>query len=73
MVRVVASQGDERAQAESIGEEDLGCCVEPHLSDSERTYSFVLTMCVLSHKHAGPHACRVSTSDLTSLLKSGVM
>lgn len=32
VVRVVAPQCDERAQAEPVGEEDLSCCIQPHLS-----------------------------------------
>lgn len=33
VVGVVASQCDERAQAESVGKEDLSCRIQPHLSD----------------------------------------
>lgn len=32
VVRVVAPQCDERAQAEPVGEEDLSCGIQPHLS-----------------------------------------
>lgn len=40
VVSVVAPQCDERAQAQSVGEEDLSCCVQPHLSDTcTRPYS----------------------------------
>lgn len=34
VVSVVASQGDERAQAQSVGKEDLSSCIQPHLSDN---------------------------------------
>lgn len=32
VVGVVASQCDERAQPQSVGKEDLCCCIQPHLS-----------------------------------------
>lgn len=31
VVRVVAPQCDERAQAQSVRKENLGCCIQPHL------------------------------------------
>lgn len=34
VVTVVASQGDERAQAQSVGKKYLSCCIQPHLSDN---------------------------------------
>lgn len=36
VVGVVASQRDERAQAQAVGEEDLSGRVQPHLRDSGR-------------------------------------
>lgn len=38
VVRVVASQRDERAQAEAVGEEDLCRRVQPHLLDNEHNH-----------------------------------
>lgn len=34
VVGVVAAQCDERAQAQTVGEEDLCRCIQPHLSNS---------------------------------------
>lgn len=45
VVSVVASQGYERAQAQSVGKEDLSCCIQPHLSDNRYTYVPIF-MCV---------------------------
>lgn len=35
VVRVVASQRDERSQAEAVGEEDLSRRVQPHLQEPQ--------------------------------------
>lgn len=40
VVSVVASQRDERAQAEAVGEEDLSRRIQPHLPDSRRSSVF---------------------------------
>lgn len=40
VVSVVASQRDERAQAEAVGEEDLSRRVQPHLPDSRHASAF---------------------------------
>lgn len=66
VVRVVASQSDERAKAQPIGEEDLSRCVQPHL----RNRTLRLDSMILSLVLDGRRRC---TSDRTSLLKSGVM
>lgn len=34
VVRVVAPQCDERAQAQPVGKEDLSRCIQPHLSET---------------------------------------
>lgn len=31
--RVIAPKSDQGSQAQSIGEEDLGCCIQPHLEE----------------------------------------
>lgn len=38
VVSVVAAQCDERAQAESVGKEDLSRCVQPHLTTEQVQY-----------------------------------
>lgn len=40
VVSVVASQCDERAQAETVGEEDLSRRVQPHLPDNRHASAF---------------------------------
>lgn len=42
VVSVVASQRDERAQAEAVREEDLSRRVQPHLPDSRHVSAFTL-------------------------------
>lgn len=59
VVRVVASQRDERAQAQSVGKEDLSCCIQPHLSGNRYQYvpifmSVRLQTCVIRCFYLGP-------------------
>lgn len=67
VVGVVASQRDERAQAQAVGEEDLSGRVQPHLWDSGRASASAFGCLRTSEARGRP------TSERTSLLKSGVM
>lgn len=48
VVGVVASQGDERAQAQAIGKEDLSCCIQPHLLDNRY---MCVSLCLSAYEH----------------------